>query len=108
MRIAFTFRNLESSDSIKKHATEKIGKLQKYLHGPMDAQLTFSVERHLHCVDVSIQAGGETYLGRTELEDMYASIDVVVDKIRQQLRRTKTEHSHARRTASVELVPTGK
>jgi putative sigma-54 modulation protein len=107
MRIAFTFRNLEPSDSIKKHATEKIGKLQKYLHGPLDAELTFSLERHLHCVDVSIASSGETYLGRAELEDMYASIDVVVDKIRQQLRRTKTEHSHARRATSAELLGAG-
>jgi putative sigma-54 modulation protein len=102
MRIAFTFRNLDSSDAMKNHASDKIGKLQKYMQAPMDAVVTFSVERHLHCVDLSIHAGSESYLGREEQEDMYASIDLVVDKIRHQLRRTKDAHTQKRRSATVE------
>lgn len=103
MRIAFTFRNLESSDSMKNYAADKIGRLQKYLHGPMDAVITFSVERHLHCVDVSVHSAGESYLGQAEEEDMYASIDLVVDKIKQQLRRSKETHTHQRRTAGADV-----
>jgi putative sigma-54 modulation protein len=103
MRLAFTFHNLESSDAIKNYATDKIGKLQKYLHAPMDAAITFSVERHQHCIDLSIHAGSESYLGREEQEDMYASIDLVVDKVRNQLRRAKDQHSHKRRTATADV-----
>ena len=101
MKIAFTFRNLESSDSLKSHATDKVAKLQKYLHAPLSATLTFSVERHLHCVDLLVHVDGETYLAREEREDMYASIDVVVDKIRSQLGRAKAAHVQWRRAASV-------
>jgi putative sigma-54 modulation protein len=104
MRIAFTFHNLESSDAIKSYASDKIGKLQKYLHAPMDAAVTFSVERHQHCVDVSVHAGAESYLGREEQEDMYASIDLVVDKIRNQLRRTKDQQSAKRRATPSDLI----
>ena len=99
MRIAFTFRNLDSSEAIKDYATEKIGKLQKYLRGPLDAELTMSLERHLHCIDLRLTADGEVYMGCEESEDMYASIDKVIDKIRTQVKRTKSSYAQRRRAA---------
>jgi putative sigma-54 modulation protein len=101
MKIAFTFRNFESSDSLKSYASDKVAKLQKYLHAPLSATLTFSVERHLHCVDLLLHVDGETYLAREEREDMYASIDLVVDKLRRQLGRAKGVHVQGRRAATV-------
>lgn len=92
MHIDFKFRNLESSDAIKGYAVDKLAKLQKYLRMPLDAQITFSIERHLQCVDVHLTADGETHQGRAEEPDMYASIDLVVDKIQSQLNRSKDLH----------------
>jgi len=89
MRIAFTFRNVDSSEGIKNYATEKITKLQKYLRAPLDAEVTVSLERHLHCVDVNLQADGHRFAGHEESEDMYASIDLVMDKIDRQVREQK-------------------
>ena len=38
MRINFTFRHLEPSDGSKAYATEKIGRLQKFLRAPLTAE----------------------------------------------------------------------
>ena len=103
MRIAFTFHNLAPSEHLKAHAREKLAKLQKYLHGPMEATMTFSVERHSFCVDVSVHAGSETYQGREEQEDMYAAINLVMDKLRQQISRAHDSHTQRRR-AGAELA----
>ena len=99
MRIAFTFRNLESSEAIKRHATEKLSKLQKYVRAPIEAEVTLSVDRHLHCIDVSMTSRGESYMGREESGDMYASIDSVVDKIKKQLIRHKDVKDTRRRSS---------
>lgn len=97
MRIAFTFRHIDSSDAVKGYATDKLGKLQKYLRSPLDADVTFSLERHLHQVEVQLRSDGHTYLAHQESEDMYASIDKVVDTLDRQVRRTKDhEHNHRR------------
>jgi len=97
MRIEFTFRNIEPSEGIKTYATEKISKLQKYLRAPLDAECTVSMERHLHCIDVNLTADGEIFMGREESEDMYASIDKAIDKIRKQVTRTKSANAQKRR-----------
>lgn len=104
MRIAFTFHNLESSDALKSFASEKLAKLEKYMHGSMDASVTFSIARHLCSVDVSVHAGSETYLGHMEQEDMYAAINLVVDKLKQQVSRAHAATMQRRREA-VELSP---
>lgn len=100
MRIAFTFRNLESSEGIKNYAEEKLSRLQKYIRGPVDTEVTVSLERHLHRVDVSLNAHGARYAAHEESEDMYASIDLALDKIGRQVR-----DSAGKRTARTRSTP---
>lgn len=99
MRVAFTFRHMESSDALKEYAEEKIGKLQKLLRAPIEATVVVSLEKHLHCLDVSVNAGGKHYHAKEESEDMYASIDLAMDKIGRQVRSDKDEANHRNRTA---------
>jgi putative sigma-54 modulation protein len=103
MRIDYTFRHLESTEAIKSYASDKLGKLQKYVRAPAEATVRFSLERHLHCVDVHLSVEGEVYQARGEEEDMYASIDLAVGRIQGQLTRTKQQSVDKRRRA----VPTG-
>jgi putative sigma-54 modulation protein len=101
MRIAFTFRNIDSSDSIKSYASEKLAKLQKYMRAPLDADVTLSLERHHHQVEVVLRSDGHTHVSTQQSENMYASIDLVVDCLDQQVRRSKgTEHDRRRSAVS--------
>jgi putative sigma-54 modulation protein len=97
MPIDFNFRNLESSEALKTYTADKLAKVQKYLRGQLDAHVTFSTEGHLHCIDVQLHDGGEHYQGREEQEDMYASIDLVTDKLLRQLTKSKGQHHNHRR-----------
>jgi putative sigma-54 modulation protein len=98
MRIEHTFRNLEPSEPIKEHAAEKIGKLQKYFRAPLDAEVTFALERHQYTIDAKVTADGFVYMGREESEDMYTSVDKVVNKIRTQITRDKEAIAQRRRS----------
>jgi putative sigma-54 modulation protein len=104
MRIAYTFRNLEPSESMKSYAGDKLAKLQKYVRTPLEVEVTFAVERHVRSVDVTLTSDGENYLGREENEDMYASIDLVIDKLKKQVVRTKGVHTARRRGEGREAV----
>jgi putative sigma-54 modulation protein len=89
MNIAITFRHIEPSEAVKKYAQEKIAKLQKFLRQPMQANVTLDMEKIEHRVEVRISSGSEHYHGKEQNEDMYASIDMVVDKIERQIRSGK-------------------
>ena len=105
MKVAFTFRHLDSSDGIKNYATEKIGRLQKYLRSPLDAAVILSMEKHLHRVDISLQADGQRYASHDASEDMYASIDVAYDKLARQIRDDSAVRTHRKRNSGVPKQP---
>ncbi|MEM9072581.1 MAG: ribosome-associated translation inhibitor RaiA [Myxococcota bacterium] len=100
MRISFSFRHVDSSDGIKSYASEKIARLQKYLRAPLTAEVTISKERHLHIVAMSVTADGHRYAGTEESEDMYASIDLCLDKIDRQVRDLKATQTGRKRHSS--------
>jgi putative sigma-54 modulation protein len=87
MEVSFTFRNVESSEAVKNYAREKLTRLQKYVRSPLRSDVIFSHERHLHRVEVVVGGDGHRYTGTHESGDMYASIDLVFDKINRQLRK---------------------
>ena len=104
MRINYTFRQLESSDGMKNYANEKIARLQKFLDVPIDAEVVFSMSRHLHCVDISLVAGPRRYAGTEECEDMYASIDRACDRLDRQIRSSKGAETDRKRHSHDELL----
>jgi putative sigma-54 modulation protein len=93
-----TFRHLDPIDSLKIYAREKVERVNKYLDKATDAHVVLSLERHLHHADISIQSGSFLLRGRERSEDMYASIDLAMDKIERQLKRykEKLKHHHGR------------
>jgi len=103
MNITVTFRHVDASDSIRTRATEKIAKLQKFLRQPMTARVTVSLEKLLHMVEARISSGGEHYEAHDATEDMYASIDKVLDKLEAQIRGSKGVTRDKKRRASATL-----
>ena len=85
MNISITFRHMDASVAIKRHTEEKVSKLQKFLREPMTAKVTLSLEKLAHTVEVRISSGGEHVEAREVAEDLYASIDKVIDKLERQI-----------------------
>jgi putative sigma-54 modulation protein len=89
MQLNITFRHLDPIDSLKNYAREKVERVNKYLDKATEATVVLSLERHLHHADISIHSGSFLLRGREKSEDMYASIDLAMDKIERQLKRYK-------------------
>jgi putative sigma-54 modulation protein len=84
-----TFRHLDPIESLKAYAQEKVERVNKYLDRATEANVVLSLERHLHHAEIRIQSGTWLLRGREKSEDMYASIDLAMDKIERQLKRYK-------------------
>ena len=86
MNISITFRQMEATEAVKSYATEKVGKLQRLLKNPMKASVTLSTQHRAHTAEVDIHAGAEHHHAHETSEDMYATIDKVLDKLERQIR----------------------
>lgn len=90
MNIAITFRHMVATDAVKDYSTEKVGKMQRFLRAPLKAQVTLSCQHdRLHRAEVDIHAGPDHFHAHETSEDMYASIDKVIDKIERQIASAK-------------------
>ena len=91
MQLDVTFRNIESSEALKAYAREKVERVNKYVDRPMEAHVVLSSERHVMHADIQIHVAQSDLVlrGKAREEDLYASVDVAMDKIERQLRRYK-------------------
>ena len=89
MQISVTFRQLEPSEALKNYVTERLTKFKRYLDGPVEAHVVLGLEKFRHLADVTIDNNGRIIKGREENADMYAAIDLVMDKIDLQLKKVR-------------------
>jgi putative sigma-54 modulation protein len=89
MQMNITFRHLDPIDSLKTYARDKVERVNKYLDRATEAHVVLSLERHLHHADITVHSGTFVLRGKEKSEDMYASIDLAMDKIERQLKRYK-------------------
>ena len=99
MNIAITFRQMEATEAVRGYATDKVGKLQKFLRQPMKGHVILSIEKRTQVAEVNIHAGSEHYHATETSEDMYASIDKVIDKLERQIRESKEALSSKKKGA---------
>jgi putative sigma-54 modulation protein len=90
MNISITFRHMDATDAVKTYATEKVGRMQRFLRTPLKGQVTLSCQQdRLHHVEIDVHAGHDHFHAHETSEDMYASIDKVIDKIERQIESAK-------------------
>jgi putative sigma-54 modulation protein len=91
MRISISGKNLEISDYLSDLVEKKVGKLERYFPQDTEVQVTLSVEKNRHIVEVTIPYDGGVIRGEEVTGDMYASIDNVLDKLEKQIVRHRTK-----------------
>lgn len=100
MNIIISGKNLQVSPTLKDHVERRIGKLEKFI--PFnEAQVTLSVEKDRHKVEVTIPLNSYLLRGEEETGDMYASVDMVVDKLERQMKKYKTKISKKNRNETI-------
>ncbi len=90
MQVNITFRNMFATDALRNHVQEKLQKVvDRYLDKVTEVHVTLSLERYLHHADINLHAGNFHVRGKEKSEDMYASIDMAIDKIERQVKKHK-------------------
>ncbi len=99
MYINFNFKNFEPSEHLKDYANDRFQKLEKYLKNSNSAQLQviLAVEKFRQIAEANLSAD-EFYLSaQEETEDMYATIDAVLDKLEVQVKKLRDKQKDKRK-----------
>jgi len=91
MNFKFTFKHMKTSDPLRAYAEEKImAKVGKFVSKPIEAHVTFSVDNLENKVHLSLHGGDGFDVQADQISmDMYASVDLLVDKLGVQLKKQK-------------------
>jgi len=97
MQVTVTGRNVELTPALKEYLTEKLQRSQKHFDHALLATALLSVAKNPsvaqnQTAEVTIKLNGSVIRGEESTENMYASIDLVADKIERQLRKYKTRY----------------
>ena len=91
MRYIMYGKNIEVTEGLRSAVEDKFGKLARYFTEDTEIHVTFSVEKELQKIEVTIPMKGNIVRAEEESVDMYASIDMVEDTIERQLRKFKNK-----------------
>lgn len=91
MKITVRGKGTQVTNALKEYVEKRIGRLDKFFIENTEAQVTLTVEKDRHVVEVTIPVNGYIIRGEEETGDMYASIDLVVDKLEKQIEKYKTK-----------------
>jgi len=95
MQIHFTGRHVEITDSLKKYAEERLGKMSTYIDDIIDIHTTLSIEKHRHQADILLKSKSGAFMASAETDDMYQSLAQAIDKL-----ETQAHKKQGRRQAS--------
>lgn len=101
MEVSVTFRHIAATPAIRKHAEDRVLRVAKYVHRPIDAHVTLSVVKRRHIAEIVLKADRTTLKAKEETEDLYSAIDLAADKLDQQARKHTSrirEHKDKRST----------
>lgn len=95
MEILIRGDKLKITDGIKEHVEEKLKKLDKYLEGSdqVKANVLVRVKDKDQIIEVTIPTKKYTLRAEEKHADLYAAIDLVIDKLERQIRKNKTRLS---------------
>ena len=106
MRITVKGRNIEITDPIRAYAEEKIGKVMNHYDQIQSIDVVLNVIKNpsvslSHTAEVICKFVSGSVKAEESAESMYASIDLVADKINRQVKKFKEKQITSSKNASI-------
>lgn len=110
MELTIKGRNVEVTDRLEDYVHKKIGKLDRYLPSISEAWVELSTEdtkaaEHRQVCQVTIRSDSTILRAEERSDDMFTSIDAVLDKMYRQIARFKGKRSNRWRGAGTAVEP---
>lgn len=101
MNIKVTGKNIEITDAIRKYVEDKSDRLEKFENENTALNVVCSVEREEQIVELQLSHNGEFIKIEERNDDLYASIDLALDRLERQMRKDKEKKADKNKDASL-------
>lgn len=95
MQINLTGHHIEITPALREYVNSKLSRLERHFEHLTDIHCILTVEKLRHRAEATVNLKGATLFANATEEDMYKSIDMMLDKLDRQVRRHKekvTDH----------------
>jgi putative sigma-54 modulation protein len=103
MKINIVSKHLQVTDSMRSYVEKKMPRIKKYFDNDdvFDVTVTFSVQKNVQTAEVLVKVKGMFLKGIESSEDMYASMDLAMDKIEKQIVRYKNKFKDRKHSSGI-------
>ena len=93
MQLNLTGHHVEITDSLRDYVTTNLDKLERHFDQVTNVHVILGVEKLRQKAEAKINIKGNQLFAESENEDMYASIDSMIDKLDRQVRKHKEKNT---------------
>jgi putative sigma-54 modulation protein len=93
MQVIISGHHLEITDALRAYTEEKFAKLARHFDKVTDVHVILSVEKLVQKAEATLHFAGTKFFAEDQQEDMYVSIDHLVDKLDRQILKHKEKHA---------------
>jgi len=98
MQLSVTGHHIDVTEALRNYVGKRLARLERHFDNMTDIHCILTVEKLRHKAEATVHVGGGTIHADSIEENMYAAIDMLVDKLDRQVKKFKeklTDH-HAK------------
>lgn len=100
MQLDVTGHHINLTPALRSYVENKLARLERHFDKMTNVHVILSVEKLRHKAEATISVAGASLFANAEEEDMYAAIDLLIDKLDRQTQKHKEKRSNYKRNDS--------
>jgi putative sigma-54 modulation protein len=92
MQVNLSGHHVEITPPLRSYVEKKIARILRHCDRVIEVHCTLNVEKLRHAAECTIRLSGANVHATAVHDDMYAAIDLLADKLDEQVRRHKEKH----------------
>ncbi|MFC2973955.1 ribosome hibernation-promoting factor, HPF/YfiA family [Azotobacter bryophylli] len=89
MQVNISGHQLDVTDPLRDYVEEKLSRLERHFDRITNVQVIMSVDKLKQKIEATLHVAGGEVVANAEHDDMYAAIDLLIDKLDRQLIKHK-------------------
>jgi len=89
MNIEITARHFDLTPELKDHIERQVSGLTRYFENIISSKVILDVEKYRQTAEIKVKVYKDVITGKANSDDMYASIEKSIDKVKGQLKKYK-------------------